>query len=149
PAVGNKTCGHVVGKGQGSVALDRDVVVVINPAKVRKLQVPGQGRSLAGNTLHHASVAAQRVDVEIEQIVEARAVVARSQPLASDGHTDAGGDTLTERPGSRLHPGSPSVLRMSRTAAVQLPEGLDSVQRHRHAAQGFVVFADSADFGQV
>ncbi len=35
PAVGQEPCAHVLGEGQRGVALDRDVVVVVDPAQVR------------------------------------------------------------------------------------------------------------------
>ena len=89
PAVADETRGHVLGEGQVSVAFDRDVVVVVNPAKIRKLQVAGERGSFARDAFHHAAVSAQRVNIEVEQILEAGTVVARSQPLPGNGHADA------------------------------------------------------------
>src|SRR5262249_41390453 len=52
PAVADETGGDVIVEGQGGRALDRDVVVVVDPAEVGELQVPGQRRRLAGDPLH-------------------------------------------------------------------------------------------------
>ena len=132
PAIAEESCGHVFGKSKGSVAFDRDVVVVVYPAEIRKSQVSGERGGLARDALHHASVSAERVDIEVKEILEARncLVVAGCQPFPRDGHTDAGGETLTERPRRGFHARCPAVLGMPRTAAVQLPERLDRIERH-------------------
>ena len=72
PAITEESCGHVFGKSKGSVALDRDVVVVVNPAEIRKSQVSGEGSGLARDAFHHASIAAERVDIEVKEILETR-----------------------------------------------------------------------------
>src|SRR5271166_6485980 len=118
PAVTDKTRGHVFRKRQGSVAFDRDVVVVVDPAEIRKSQVSSERCRLAGDAFHHASIPAKRVNVEVEQVLEAWAVITRRQPLPADGNADAGGDTLAERARGGLDARRPAVLGMSRTAAV-------------------------------
>ena len=136
-------------KVRACVAFDRDVIVVVNPAQIRELQVPGKRGGLAGDALHHASVSAKRVDVEVEEILEARAVVTLRQPLPADSHAHAGGQALAKRPCCGFHARRPAVLRMSRTTAAQLSKGLDGVQWHRYLAQSLVVLADRPDFGQM
>ncbi len=42
PAVGDEARGDVLGEGERRVALDRDLVVVVDPAEVRELEVPRQ-----------------------------------------------------------------------------------------------------------
>ena len=42
PAVGLEAGADVFGEGQRRVAFDGDVVVVVDPAEVRQLEVPGQ-----------------------------------------------------------------------------------------------------------
>ena len=59
PAVAEEARGHVFAEGQRGVALDGDVVVVVDPAEVGELEVPGQGRGLAADAFHHAAVAAE------------------------------------------------------------------------------------------
>ena len=68
PAVADEARGHVLAERQRRVALDGDVVVVVDPAEVGELQVAGQRRGLAGDAFHHAAVAAQGVDVVVEQL---------------------------------------------------------------------------------
>ena len=58
PAVRDKPRSHVLGEGQRSVAFDRDVVVVVNPAKIREPKVSRKRSSLAGYSFHHAAIAA-------------------------------------------------------------------------------------------
>ena len=44
PSIGREPGGHILVVGEIGVAFDRDVVVVVNPAQVRKLQMPGDRR---------------------------------------------------------------------------------------------------------
>ena len=125
---------HVLGERDARVAFDGDVVVVINPAQVVEAEMPGQGRRLRPDAFHHAAVAADRVDVVVEQF-EPGPVIARAQKLARDGHADAGGDALAQRTGGRFDPGHEMIFRMSRRLAAELPEVADVVQRHRRLAQ--------------
>ncbi len=91
------------------------------------------GSRLAGDALHHVAVAAQRVDVVVEQL-EAGPVEMLGQPARADRHADAGGGTLAQGAGSRLHAGGHPVLGVPGTGAVELPEALNVVERHRGAA---------------
>src|SRR5271157_4291388 len=109
----------------------------------------GEGGGLAGDAFHHASISAKRVDIEVDQVLEARTVVSRGQPLPGNSHANACGDALAERSRGGFNARRPAVLRMPRTPAIQLPECLDGVQWHRYFAESFVVFADGSDFGQV
>ena len=129
PAVGEEARRHVLAECQRGVAFNGDVVVVVNPAQVRKPQVPRQRRRFARDAFHHAAVSAKRVHVEVEKL-EPRLVVSRGQPLPRDRHPDARRDALSERAGGGFHARRPPVLGMSRAAAVQLPERLERFQRH-------------------
>ena len=104
--------------------------------------------SLAGDPLHHASISAKRVDVEIKQF-EAGAVVSRGKPLPRDGHPNAGRNALAERSRCALDARCPAILGMAGAAAIQLPECFQGVQRHRRFAQGFVILADRPHFRQM
>src|SRR5262249_25628369 len=64
PAVTLAAAGGVVATRQGGVALDGDVVVVVDPAEVGEPQVSRQRRRFVRDALHHAAVAAQGVDVK-------------------------------------------------------------------------------------
>ena len=148
PAVADEAGGDVVAVGQRRVALDGDVVVVVDPAQVRELEVPGQRGGLAGDPFHQAAVAAQRVDVVVEQ-VEPRPVEVACQPALGDGHPDTRRHALAQWPGGRLDARRPAILRVPGTLAVQLPEALDVLERHRQLSEGFVLGVDGADSGQV
>ena len=149
PAVAQETRGDVLAEGQRGVPLDRDVVVVVDPAEVGELPVGGERGGLGGDALHHAAVAAQGVDVEVDQVLEAGAVVACGHPAARHRHADAVGQALPERPGCRLDARGPAVLRVAGAAAMPLAERLDRLERHRRLAQPLVVLADGPDAGQV
>ena len=133
PAIGDEPRRHVLAKGPGGVPFDRDLVVVVDPAQFGQLEMSGQRRCLAGHTLHHAAVAAQRVHVVIEHH-EVGAVEVAAHPSLGDGHADAGGNALPERPRGRLDAGRPPVLRMARALAVELSEPLDVVEGDREMA---------------
>ena len=109
----------------------------------------GQRGGLGRDAFHHAAVAAQGVDVEVDQVLEAGPVEVGGHPAAGDGHADAGGHALAERAGGGLDAAGPAVLRVAGAAAVQLAEALDRLQRHRRLAQGLVVLADRLHAGQV
>ena len=124
PAVALEAAQHVVAVGEGGVAVDRDVVVVVDPAEVVELEVAGERGRLVRDALHQAAVAGQRVDVEVEEVgAEALAL-----PLRGQRHPDRGRDPLAERAGGRLDAGGPAVLGVARRARVQLAEFFDLVQ---------------------
>ena len=120
------------------VPFDGDVVVVVDPAEIVEAQVAGQRRRLRRDALHHAAVAADGVDVVVEDL-EARPVVAVGEPLLADGHADAGGDALPERAGRGLDARDPVVLGVSGRLAVELAEVADVVEGHRRLPQALVV----------
>ena len=66
PAVPDEARGHVIAERQRRIALDGDVVVVVDPTEVIELEVSCQRGGLAGDPFHHAAVAAQGVDVIVE-----------------------------------------------------------------------------------
>ena len=137
PAVSFKACPHVLGEGDAGGAFDRDAVVVIDPAQVGQLQMPGQRRGLAGDAFHHVAIAAQRIDAMVVYL-EARPVVGGRQPASGDRHADAVRHALPERAGRGFDSGSPAVLRVAGAAAADLPEALQVVQRHRQPIGAFI-----------
>ena len=138
PLVGKKARRDVLGEGDVRVAFDGDVVVVVDPAQVVETEMPGQRGRLRADAFHQAAVAADRVDVVVED-VETGPVVPRSQPLPRDRHADAGGDPRAQRTGGRFNPGHEMILRMSRCLAAELAEVADVVQRYRRLPQALVV----------
>jgi hypothetical protein len=148
PAIGPEAGGDVLGEGERGLALDRDPVVVVDPAEVRELQVAGQRRGLARDPLHHAAVAGKRVDVVVEQL-EAGTVEVGGLPLGGDGHADRGGDALPERAGRRLDAARPAVLGMARAAGLELAEALEILERDGGLADDLVRGVDRTDAGEV
>src|SRR6266446_2299951 len=79
----------------------------------------GKRSRFGRNTLHHAAISANSVDVVIEDL-EPRRVVMRGKPLLSNGHAHARGDALAERAGGCLDARDPVVLGMARCFAAEL-----------------------------
>ena len=128
----------ILGEGDAGVALDGDVVVVVDPAEVVEAEMAGERGRLRADAFHQAAVAADRVDVVVEDL-EAGLVVAAGEPLARDRHADAGGDALPQRTGRRLDARHPVIFRMPRRLAVELAEVADVVERDRRLAQALVL----------
>ena len=138
PTIGCEPCGHIFVVGEIGVALDGDVVVVVDPAQVRKFQMPGDRRGFRGNSFHHVAVAANRPDVVVEQL-ESRTIEMLRQPALGDRHADAVGDALTERAGGGLNARGQAVFGMPGRLAAQLPEILDLVEREGRRRKNFAV----------
>jgi hypothetical protein len=66
PAVGLEAPAHILREGQGRVALDGDVVVVVDEVQLPQAQVTGQGRGLAGDPLHQVAVADESPDAMVD-----------------------------------------------------------------------------------
>ncbi len=148
PAIAEKAGGDILAEGERGVALDRDVVAVVDPAEVAEPQMAGERGRLAADALHHAAVAAQRVDVVVED-VEAGPVEVPGQPIGGDRHADAVGDALAERAGRGLDPRGQMVFGMARAFAAELAEMLQVVERHRGRAEALVFRVDRGDAGQM
>ncbi len=137
PAVRLVALQDVLGEGRLGVALDRDVVVVVQRDQVAQLLVAGQRGGLGGDALLQVAVGDDRPD----GVVERRG--ARSSPgveepaLVARGHRHAHGvgDALAERAGGGLHAGRVPVLGVTRRTAARDPEGLQVVQLQAVARQ--------------
>src|SRR6185369_17889283 len=119
PAVAFEALAYIFGEGHVRQAVQRDVVLVVDPAKIGKLQMAGQRRGLAADAFHQVAIAAQRVDVEVKNL-KTGLVEMRCQPLAGNRHTDAVSHTLPEWPGGSFHARRPAIFGMSRSLAVEL-----------------------------
>ena len=138
PAVALEAAEHVVVVGEVGGAVDRDVVVVVEPAEVVELEVAGERGGLVRDALHQAAVAGDRVDVEVEEVL----AEALALPLRGQRHPDRGRDPLAQRPGGGLDAGGPAVLGVARRARVQLAEFFDLVQRAGRFVGDVVVGVD-------
>ena len=65
------------------MALDGDVVVVVDPTQIGKSQVSSQRSSLPANALHHAPVAGQSIHVKVKELKVRLVVREASQWLAN------------------------------------------------------------------
>ena len=148
PAIAHEAGGDILGEGEPRIAFDGDVVVVVDPAEVIQLQMPGQRRRLRAHAFHQAAVAADGIDVVVEDR-EVRLVVAGAQPFPRDRHADAGGDALAQRTGGRLHAGHQMIFRMARRLAVELAEILDVVEGDRGLAELLVFGIHRLGLGQI
>ena len=108
----------------------------------------GQRRRLAANAFHHVAVAAEGVDVVVEQLEAGPVEVRASQRSAMAM------PTLLPMP----WPSGPvvvstplvmAVFGMAGAAAVELAEALDVVQRHGQLAQRLVFGVDGLHAGQM
>ncbi len=130
PAVAHEAGGHVFAEGPVGVALDGDLVVVVDPAEVRELQMPSERGGFTGDPLHEVAVAAEDVDIIIEQL-KSGSVEVLGHPPARHSHAHARRHALPQWSSRSFHPRRPAVFRMTRTFAVQLPKAFDVLQLHR------------------
>ncbi len=147
PAVAQEARRNILGEGDLRLAFDGDVVVVVDPAQVVEAEMAGERGGLGGDSLHHAAIAAHRVDVVVEDR-EVRTIEVVGEPGLGDRHADAGGDALAERPGRGLHAGYPVIFGMAGCLAVELAEAADVVEGDRRRAQPLVVGIHGAGLGE-
>ena len=125
-----------------------DVVIVVDPTKIRQPQMTRERRGFAADALHHAPVARQGVNVVIEHW-KVRSVISFGEPFTSDGHSDACRNTLAKRSSRCLHPRRPTVLGMAGAFAFELTELFEVFYRDRELAQIFVFAINRLDRCQV
>ena len=94
----------------------------------------GERRRFAGDAFHHVAVAAERINVVVEQR-EVRPVEPRGQPSPGERHADAVAAALAQRPGRCLDARRLAVFRMAGRLAVDLAEALDVVEGERGRAR--------------
>lgn len=117
PAVGFVSLGNILSEGTVGVTIDGDVVVVPDSDEVAELKVTSQGGSLAGNTLHQATIAEEAVCVVVNQ-VKAGLVEGSGGVSLGHGQTDSVGDTLTQGASGDLNAGGVMGLRVTGSSAV-------------------------------
>src|SRR5438445_517171 len=66
PPVPQESGGDILSEGEARLPLDRDVVVVVDPAEVVQTEVTGQRGRFGRHALHQTAVAAHDVDVIVE-----------------------------------------------------------------------------------
>src|SRR5918997_803667 len=128
PAVGLVARAHVLGEGEIRVALDRDVVVVVEADELAETEVAGERGGLAGDALLHVAVRGDEVGEVADGGVVGPVEAGREHALA-EREADRGGDPLAERAGRRLDARDVAVLRVAGTRRAELAELLDLVER--------------------
>ena len=134
PAVGLVAGADVLGEGELRVALDRDVVVVVEADQAAEAEVARERGGLAGDALLQVAVRGDEVRVGVDRRVVAL-VEAGGEHALAERHADRGGDALAERAGRGLDARDVAVLRMARARRVDLAELLDLVERDVVAGQ--------------
>ncbi len=113
------------------VALDGDVVVVIDDAQRSEVLHSRQGGGLRGDALLEVPVTGDRPDAVVEGAGSSRGVRIEEPPLVAGGHRhpDRHGQTLSEGPGGGLDARRVPVLRVAGGSAAPGAEGLEIGQR--------------------
>ena len=118
PAVAFKTLFRVVCHRQRGVALDGDVVGVVDQNQIVELHRPGPGAHLVADALLEVAVAA-----------EDPGLVAGLHLLGGKREPRRHGDALAERTGGDFHPRHQPALGVTRAAAAELTEGFKLIHR--------------------
>src|SRR5215467_6661861 len=96
-----------------------------------------QRRCFGSHALHHAAIAANRVDVVVEDL-EVGTIVPISEPRLGNGHADTVGDPLSKGSSRGLDTRNQVVLGMTRSLTAELAEVTNIVQRNRGLPEPFV-----------
>ena len=108
----------VVAVRELGVAVDRDVVVVVDEHHAAELQVAGERRGFVADALHQVAVAADAEHVVVAHL----GAEARAQVLLGDRDADRVADALTERTGRDLDTLRVAVLGVTGRARAPLAE---------------------------
>ena len=112
PPVGQEAGAHIFVECQIGFTFNGDPVAVVYPAEVVQLKVACKAGSFAGDTFHHATVAANGINAEVEK-VEPGLVVAGSQPLSCNGHTNACGNAIAQWTGGGFNARTEMIFRVA------------------------------------
>src|SRR5262245_51836219 len=96
-----------------------------------------QGCRFRRNAFHQTAIAANSVDVVVEDL-EARLIVAAGEKLLADRHADARGNTLAQWTSRSFDARHPVVLGMSGGLAIELAEAADVVECYGRLSQPFI-----------
>ncbi len=128
PSVGFEPFAYVFGESDLGVAVDRDVIVVVQVDDVAKAQMARDRCRLARDALHHVAVAGDRENLMVEQ-AGAVAIEARRHVLGRDRHTHAVAEALAERTRRGFDAGGQMIFGMTGGFAAELAEAFDLVER--------------------
>ena len=125
PAVRLVALADVLGEGERGVALDRDVVVVVEDDQAAEAEVAAERARLRRDPLLEVAVGRDHVREVADHVL----AEAGGEHALAEREADGGRDALAERPGGGLDPGRVAVLRMPRARRAELAEVLDVVER--------------------
>ena len=148
PAEPLESLANVFAEGEVGIPFNRDVVVIVDPAKIVELQVAGDACGLTSNPFHQVAIAAERVDVVIEQVVLGGVVIG-GEPLLGHRHADRVAEACTEGPGRRFDPRGLTELGMTGTGAADLTKMLQVVEGDRGGTGRVALLVDPLDTRQV
>src|SRR6185437_10658977 len=112
PAIGFEPFSDVLPEGDIGIALDADVIVVIEIDDITQTEMTGKGSRFGRHAFHHISVAADGVDRVVEDIVTGFIETCR-ETLLRDGHADAVCESLAQWSRGDLDPGCEAIFRMT------------------------------------
>ena len=121
PAVRVEARDNIFGEGDVGVAINGDVVVVVEDDQLAEAPVTGEGGGFARHTFHVATVTHDTVGVVVDDFA-VRLVEATGKVLLNHGETDGVTDTHTERTGGDFDTVGDEVLRVTRGLGVPLAE---------------------------
>ena len=148
PSISQIARAHIIVVCKRSVTFDGDVIVVVNPAKIRELQMSSQTGGFSRNSFHHATIAADRPDSIIEKF-KSRSVVSRREPTFGHCHTNACRETLAQRTGCRFDAARPVIFRMSRATRIELTKTLDVFDGQTRLASQLILGIYRLSFRQI
>ena len=120
PAIRAEAGRSVVTQGQIGLAIDRDVIVVVDHHELAEAEVPSERRRLVTDALREASISGDGEDIVIEQV---RAVPG-AQLRLGDRHAHGIGHALAERTGRDLDTGGVPDFGVARCRRPPLTEVL-------------------------
>ena len=124
PAVAPEAAGYVVAVGEFGLAVDRDVVVVVDRDELVEPEVAGERGRLVRHALHQATVTGDHERVVVDGV---GAEPVGEDPLG-DRHADSVGEALTERSGGDLDARRVTGLGVAGGRRLPLTERLQVVE---------------------
>lgn len=117
PAVGLVSLDNILSEGAVGVTINGNVVVIVDADEVAELKVAGKRGSLAGDTLHQATVTEEAVCVVVNN-VKPRLVEGGGSVSLGHGQTNSIAHTLTKRASGDLNSGGIMGLRVARSLGI-------------------------------
>ena len=128
PAVRLVALADVLAHRERRVALDRDVVVVVEDGQAAEAEVAGERGGLVLDALLHVAVGRDHVGVVVDDVV-AGLVEAGGEHALGEREADRRRDALAERAGRRLDARHVAVLGVAGGRRAELAEVLEVVER--------------------